>query len=482
MNPLYLRPEAVPEFAELAESGREKIARIKTRLHKALVGQELIDRDLIWEAKIAAMRVIHGHGLRAARQMAFNDFLRREGRSLTQFATWSALQVEHGPDWRDWPDELHRPSSPEVAVFAETHAEEITFFAWLQWLADNQLRDAQSAAVDAGMRIGVMNDLAVGVGGHSAEAWTYGNLFAANMGVGAPPDHFNQTGQSWGQAPWRPDRLEELSYAPFRNMVAGILRHSGGIRVDHVMGLFRLWWIPEGMAPGQGAYVRYNHDAMVGILALEAQRAEALVVGEDLGVVEPWVRTYLRERGVLGTSIGWFERDEHGRPLPPENWREYCLASVTTHDLPPTAGYLDAEHVKLQHQLGLLTESLESELAHAAAETEHYLAVLRERGWLSGEEPSTEEVVLALHKYLVATPARVLCAALTDAVGDRRTQNQPGTETEYPNWRVPLSGPDGERLLLEDIYVDERTFRLADVMNDFKVAMVPPRARVEMVD
>ena len=481
VNPLYIRPELIPEYAELDDRARSRIAQVKNRLRKELATESLICRDQIWTAKIEALRIIYDHRMRPARRMAFNDFLRREGRGLTQFATWSALVTRFGDDWRQWPAELRRPSSPTVALFAEQHVDAIIFYTWLQWIADGQLRDAQSAAKDAGMRIGIMNDLAVGVSGGSAEAWTYGNLFAEGIGVGAPPDHFNQTGQDWGQAPWRPDRLDDLSYAPFRSMVAGILRHSGGIRVDHIMGLFRLWWIPKGMGAGEGAYVRYNHEAMVGILALEAHRAGALVVGEDLGVVEPWVRDYLRARGILGTSIAWFERDAEGRPLPPEAWREYCLASVTTHDLPPTAGYLAGEHVLLQHELGLLTESLEAELATAERERDAFLDALRSRGFLTADPATTEDIVLAMHRYLVATPSRVLCAALPDAVGDRRTQNQPGTSTEYPNWRIPLSGPDGKPLSLEKLYTDERAFRLAGIMNDFTAPLRLPRSEIELV-
>ena len=473
VNPIYIRPEAIAEYAGLDERQRGRIARLRDRLERRLAGEPLIRRDDVWKAKLKALRVIFDAGLKPTRLMSLNDFVRKEGRPLSQFATWCALVNEHGLNWREWPVELRRPSSPEVARFATDHVGDIVFFSWLQWVADEQLRDAQSAAKAAGMRVGIMNDLAVGVSGHSAEAWMLGDTFARGVSVGAPPDHFNQTGQDWGQAPWRPDRLAELSYAPFRNMVAGILRHSGGIRVDHIMGLFRLWWVPQGMGPTKGTYVRYDHEAMVGILVLEAQRAGAVVVGEDLGVVEPWVRDYLRDRGILGTSIAWFERGGDGQILPPEAWREYCMASVTTHDLPPTAGYLDAAHVKLQHSLGLLTEDLDVELAGAAREREDWLRVLRERGLLTGDEPSTEEIVLAMHRFLVATPARMLCAALTDAVGDHRTQNQPGTTDEYPNWRVPLSGPDGEPMSLEDVFHSQHALRLSAVMNGF---VVPPTA------
>ena len=231
-------------------------------------------------------------------------------------------------------------------------------------------------------------------------------------------------------------------------MVSTILRHAGGIRVDHVIGLFRLWWIPDRRLATEGTYVRYDHEALVGILALEAHRAGAVVVGEDLGTVEPWVRVYLRERGILGTSILWFEFDyESDRagdaaPLAPERWREYCLASVTTHDLPPTAGYLAGDHVRLRDELGVLTRSLAEELAADEAERQAWLDNSAALAALA-DEAGEEETVQALHRYLTWTPCRLLGVALTDAVGDRRVQNQPGTIDEYPNWRVPLSGPDG---------------------------------------
>jgi 4-alpha-glucanotransferase len=249
-------------------------------------------------------------------------------------------------------------------------------------------------------------------------------------------------------------------------MISSILRHAGGLRIDHVIGLFRLWWIPEGARPTQGTYVRYDHEAMIGILALEAHRAGAVVVGEDLGTVEPWVRDYLRERGILGTSILWFEFDwdGDGRPLPPEKWREYCLASVTTHDLPPTAGYLAGDHVRLRDQLGILTRSLDEELQADEADRQAWLDNLRHRGALQSE-PDVEETVEALHRYLTWTPARLLNLSLADAVGERQLQNQPGTIDEYPNWRVPLTGPDGALVLLEDIFTNQRAADLATIMS-----------------
>ena len=213
---------------------------------------------------------------------------------------------------------------------------------------------------------------------------------------------------------------------------------------------------------------------MIGIVALEAHRAGAVVVGEDLGTVEPWVRHYLRERGVLGTSILWFEIDAFTRgPLQAEHWRDLCLSSVTTHDLPPTPGYLAGEHVRLRHALGLLTRSEADELAADKAEQAGWMAELRRVGLLppkSGgdpdeeEDPSEEEIVLALYRYLGRTPSRLLALSLADAVGERRTQNQPGTTNEYPNWRVPLAGPDGNRIFLEDVFTDRRAAALAEAL------------------
>jgi 4-alpha-glucanotransferase len=316
------------------------------------------------------------------------------------------------------------------------------------------------------MTLGVMHDLAVGVSTRGADAWSLQSSYAKGVSVGCPPDPFNQQGQDWNQPPWRPDRLVATAYAPIRDMISTILRHGGGLRIDHVIGLFRLWWIPKGARPPQGTYVRYDHEAMIGILALEAHRAGAVVVGEDLGTVEPWVRDYLRERGILGTSILWFEFDwdGDGRPLPPEKWREYCLASVTTHDLPPTAGYLAGDHVRLRDQLGILTRSLDEELQADEADRQAWLDNLRHRGALQSE-PDVEETVEALHRYLTWTPARLLNLSLADAVGERQLQNQPGTIDEYPNWRVPLTGPDGALVLLEDIFTNQRAADLATIMS-----------------
>ena len=232
-------------------------------------------------------------------------------------------------------------------------------------------------------------------------------------------------------------------------MVRTALRDSGGVRIDHVIGLFRLWWIPQGMTPDRGAYVLYDHEALVGILALEAQRAGAVVIGEDLGVVEPSAREHLLERGVLGTSILWFEWEERW-PRPPEHYRRLCLSSVTTHDLPPTAGYLGLEHVAIRERLGLLTRSVEEEREAELGAIGRVRSALVLRGLLE-PEASDEDLLVALHAWLALTPSRMLVVSLADLVGDRRAVNQPGTLDEYANWRVPLTDSAGRLVRLESV-------------------------------
>ena len=464
MNPIYIRVEEVPEFGYLGAAERAAADRLAAEQRRRNTSDDPLDRDAVWQAKRTVLVMVHAVPLTPGRQAAYDAFRCREGQGLADFATWCALAEEHGLPWQDWPAGLRDPRSGAVAAARERLADRVGFHCWLQWVLDEQSARANWAARDAGMTLGIMHDLAVGVHAEGADAWALQDVIAAGVAVGAPPDAFNQLGQNWSQPPWRPERLADAGYAPYRDMLRTVLRHAGGVRVDHVLGLFRLWWVPKGMSPRDGTYVRYDHEALVGILALEAHRAGGLVVGEDLGVVEPWVRDYLADRGILGTSILWFERDYSAgggadgggaRPLTPERWRELCLATVTTHDLPPTAGYLAGEHIRIRHELGLLTRSFEEEWAAAAAELESWLALLAELGLLP-PTPGEREIVEALHRFLARTPCRLLGVMLPDAIGDRRAINQPGTDREYPNWRVPLAWGDGRPALLEDLTASER--------------------------
>lgn len=469
-NPLYLRPEAISEFVDL--DGRKQCQQLRIATQRRADESQTVDRDLAWTAKRRILKDVHRLPRSAGRELAYAAYRVREGTALDDFAIWCALAETYGADWRRWPEPFAHPAGAGIAEFVDTHREAVDFHRWLQWQLDEQLAAAQTRATAAGMPLGLMHDLAVGVHPSGADAWALQEVLAPGMTAGAPPDEFNQRGQDWSQPPWRPDRLAEHEYQPFRALLRSALRHAGGVRIDHIIGLFRLWWIPEGMSPAEGTYLRYNHEVMVGIVALEAHRAGAVIVGEDLGTVEPWVRDYLHERGLLGTSVLWFELDRAGGggPLPADRWRSDCLSSVTTHDLPPTAGYLAGDHVRLRAKLGLLMRPVDAELEADRAERHAWIAELRRVGLLDGgdisAEPDPEAVTLALYGYLGRTPSRLLGVALTDAVGDRRTQNQPGTVDEYPNWRVPLSGPDGRELLLEDVFADRRAAALAEVLRE----------------
>jgi 4-alpha-glucanotransferase len=460
--PLYVRPEDIREVAYLTPTERAVVEAARGPVAAMNDDADRIDRDAVWAAKRLGLDAIFAVPLTPSRRAELDAFAAREGQPLQDFALWCALE-EHYLG-RERPAEVDDIRSPLVAELRTRLADRVAFHVWLQWIADQQVADAQAAAKAAGMAIGVMHDLAVGVHPQGSDAWSLREMYATGMAVGAPPDMYNQQGQTWNQPPWLPRALAEAGYAPLRDMIRTLLRHAGALRIDHVIGLFRLWWIPEGLSPAAGTYVRYDHEAMIGVLLLEAHRAGAVLIGEDLGNVEPWVREYLSARGVLGTSVLWFEREGDGF-RPPEQYRRALLATVNTHDLPPTAGYLADEHVALRARLGLLTRPVEEELADADAERATMLAMLRERGLL-GADPSEAEVIAALNVLITASPSQLLGVALVDAVGERRAQNQPGTDREYPNWQIPLAGPDGRAVLLDELADDSRFDALTRAVDD----------------
>lgn len=460
-NPLYLSVPAIPEVDRLSAADRDRLDAWSAA-GRALNTAETLDRDGAWALKLAALRLLYAVGRSEEREAAFAAYRAREGQGLVDFATWCALATVHGLPSSTWPDEVAGPGAEGIAAFREEHADEVEFHAWLQWLLEVQLDQVQESALAAGMDIGVIHDLAVGVHPLGADAWALGHALALGVTVGAPPDQFNQLGQNWSQPPWRPDRLADLGFAPFRDMVRTVLRSSGGVRVDHIIGLFRLWWIPEGASPAEGTYVAYDHEALVGILCLEAHRAGAVVIGEDLGVVEPSTRDYLRERGVLGTSVLWFEW-EHDRPLPPEHYREYAMSTVTTHDLPPTAGYLLLEHVAIRERLHLLSRPVEEEIAAESRAIDAVRGALVERGLITWES-TVEDVVVALHTWVAQTPSVLIAVSLADLVGDRRAINQPGTHREYPNWSLPLTDSDGMIVGIEDLKRASLAGRIAEAV------------------
>jgi 4-alpha-glucanotransferase len=452
ISPLYLRVEDIPEYGRLPTAHRRRIEELAVPLRAASGGGGLIDRDAVWRAKRAALEIIYRQPLPPGRRAAFERFRVHEGQPLDDWAAWCALAEIHGPDWRGWPQPLRSIRSAAVGAELARLRSRARFHAWLQWIADEQRAAAQAAARAAGMRIGVVADLAVGAHPGGADAWAYADVLVPQVSVGAPPDEFNQRGQDWGQPPWHPSRLAAAGYGPLAGLMRAAFGHTGGLRADHVMGLFRLWWVPAGMTPDRGTYVRYRHEAMVGVLTGEAARAGALAIGEDLGTVEDWVRDYLAAHGVLGTSMLWFERCRDGLPRPPGQWRHRCLATVGTHDVPPVAAFVTGEQVTLRAGLGLLTREPAAEQAAAAASLQAWQDALAREGLaVAAARPDPAEFTVALYRYLARTPAALLGVSLADAVGERRPQNLPGTTTQYPNWCVPLADGDGRPVLLEDL-------------------------------
>ncbi|MGH4016962.1 MAG: 4-alpha-glucanotransferase, partial [Pseudonocardiaceae bacterium] len=336
-NPLYLRIEDTGGYGRAAQAVRAQVDALRVTS-----GAELIDHDAVWRAKRAVLELLWR--AEGGPSPVMSDGLR-------DFATFCALAERYGARWSRWPAELRHPAR------ASADPQRLAFHAWVQQQCAEQLAAVHDAA--GGMAIGVLHDLAVGVDPEGADAWALQDVLATGVSIGAPPDAFSQRGQNWGLPPWRPDRLAATGYAAYRDMLRAVLAHADGLRIDHVAGLWRLWWVPPGASPDQGTYVHYDADAMLAALALEAHRAGAVVVGEDLGTVEPEVTEALAERRMLGCGVLWFARDEQapGEPLlAPRRWPERAAASISTHDLPTAAGFLRGEHVRVRAELGLLGE------------------------------------------------------------------------------------------------------------------------------
>jgi 4-alpha-glucanotransferase len=462
VSPLYLRIEDIPEYADLSSPERKRVSRIAQPLRAASQTPALIDRNAVWTAKREALDMLRKVPLADTRQAAFDAFRAEHGQALADWSAWCALAEVHGPDYRTWPAHLRDPRSAEAEVRRGDLAAQAEFHTWVQWLVAAQVAAAQAAAKTAGMAIGVIADLAIGAHPGGADAWAGHEYFARGFTVGAPPDAFNQRGQDWGLPPMHPRALTAAGYRPLADLVKANLALGGGLRIDHMMGLSRLWWIPEGRPPTEGAYVYYDAPGTLGTLAAAAASAGSVVVGEDLGTVEPWLREALAARGILGTQMLWFERGWSNEPLAPQWWRENSMATVSTHDLPPAAAFLSGSQVTDRLLLGLLTRSEEEERAEDDHMVNDWIGALVGQGLLAaGERPTSDEFTVALYAYLAKTPAKLISVNLAEAAGEVRSQNMPGTSDEYPNWKLPLCGPDGQPVLLEDLAANDRVRRVA---------------------
>jgi 4-alpha-glucanotransferase len=395
-------PGATSVAAELAASDRRG---------RALVERELIDRDAVLALKLEALTALFH---RVPLPDAFHRWRGEQGVSLEQWGTFCALAEEHGPGWPSWPADLRRPAGPAVAEARRARAERVTFHAWCQWIAEEQLRAAAFGGA------GLLGDLAVGFDAGGFDAWIDQDLLALDCRVGAPPDEFAPDGQDWGIPPYVPWKLREAEYQPLIETIRATLRGMLGLRIDHVMGLSRLFWIPVGLPPAEGAYVNHTPYELMDIVAVEAHRAGVFVVGEDLGTVEPALRDAMRERNVLGTVVAIFE-DE-----PPERYRPAAVAALSTHDLPTAAG--------------LLTGADEAATARIRRRVDQ--SDLRTRlEALAAPCRGVREATVQAHRALASAPCRLVVASLDDAVGELRRANLPGTIDEWPNWRLRLPVP-----------------------------------------
>lgn len=416
LNPIYLAVDRVAGSAELADVSRLANAG------RALNREPLVDRDRVWALKAEALwSIFKASPASRAGDPTFESFRAERGVTLERFATYSALAEIHGSAWQEWPVALRHPDGAGVTEFARSAdgASRVAFHAWLQWLAERQLEEAGRFGEDA---LGVVQDLAVGVDRDGADGWMWQDVFALGMDIGAPPDEFNTRGQNWALPPFDPWRLRACAYQPWIESLRGVLRHAGGVRVDHVMGLFRLFWIPAGSEPSDGAYVRYPSAEMLDILALEAYRAGAVVVGEDLGTVEDEVRAELYERQVLSYRVWWFESQRTGA------WPERALGAITTHDLPTVAGVLDGSDLEAQRECGM-NPSVDS-----AERLRHRLLDWTE----SNPDDGAPLVIERAYRDLAEAPCLLLVASLEDSLAVTERPNMPGTTDEWPNWRRAL--------------------------------------------
>jgi len=454
-NALYLDPEAVPELAT-CEAARRLLDEPALRLRReALQRADRIDHEAVARALAPVLRALHAGfraGADAARAEAYADYCRREGTALDDFATFEVLcgllAAPGAPPlraWWQWPEAYRDPRSAAVAALAKAHELEVDFQRWLQFELDRQLGRVACAARDAGCRIGLYPDLALGAARASADTWMEPRAFARGANIGAPPDDYAPEGQDWGLPPLHPQRLREDGYRFFARVLRASFAHAGALRLDHAMSLVRLFWIPDGRPGSEGAYVAYRPDELLGVLALESRRVRALIVAEDLGTLPPELPGLLADWGLLRSAVTRFEREADGRYRPARDYPPHALASLETHDLPPLPGFLDGTDLALRRKAGALASDAELAAAKAerSAEVRAFRARLAEDGLLpDATRASPDEVSLAAHAFLAGTPSRLVAASLDDLAGEHEPVNLPGVAPErHRSWSRRMAEP-----------------------------------------
>ena len=478
LNVLYIAVPDVPEFAECAEA-RQRVATPEFERELArLRSTENVDYPGAARAKLPVLQVLFDHFRRAhlghgtARARDFEDYRRDRGESLRLHALHDAIDAHLRPQdpdrywgWPVWPAELRDPTHEAVRDFEERHREAVDFHAWLQWIADEQLAAAQRLARELGMPIGLYGDYAVGVNPSGSETWSDQCVYRMGAGVGAPPDALALKGQDWGIPPQDPHALIAAGYRPFSNLVAANMRHFGALRLDHVMALFRQWWVPVGLGATDGGYVHYPLDDLMSVLALESVRHGCLVVGEDLGTVPDEMRRAMAEFAVYSYKVLLFEKHGDGRFRRPEEYVHRAIATVTTHDLPTLRGYWAGRDLELRDRLQLFPgeEIRRYVLDERVRDRAQLLAALDAVGLrpaLAGEAESGygEPLAHAVQLYLAKSAAALVVLQFEDLVGMADPVNVPGTSHEHANWQRKVTAS------LDDAFGRETTLRLfADV-------------------
>ncbi|HXX84928.1 MAG TPA: 4-alpha-glucanotransferase [Casimicrobiaceae bacterium] len=461
LNALYLDVEAIDDFRESAEA-RSLFASQEFQGALARVrATALVDYPRVAELKARALALAYGWFRRAhlhagdARATAFRAFCADGGNALRQHALFEALQEQFFRDdasihgWQAWPEAFRRPDSAEVERFAAEHRERVEYYQYLQWQAALQLDAVARGLRERSVPIGLYADLAVSIDASGAEAWSNQESYAVKASVGAPPDEFNLQGQAWGLPPLIPERLREVEYAPFIAMLRANMRHAAALRVDHVMGLKRLFWVPAGAKAADGAYVHYPFDDLLGILALESQRHRCVIVGEDLGTVPDELRAALARVGMLSTRLLLFEREPSGEFKPPAAYVQQAVVAASSHDLPTLAGWWQGRDLELRSRLGLFPDHTvrDSQIAARAGDRSRLLRALEREALLPegiGTDPAsissmTSALALAVHAFLARTPAQLMLVQLEDVIGVRDQANLPATVESHPNWRRKLA-------------------------------------------
>ncbi len=451
LEPLYIdvtHPSVTGESAEV-----EQLLRARAPEIAELRALDAVDYGRVWalkrpilEASFAAFDDRRTRLPDDPDVVDFDRFVTEGAGPLADFALFSAVSDERGGDvWWTWPEALRRPDGPGAATYRDAHRARVDFQLYLQWLADRQLAGAAGAGKDAGLAFGFYRDLAVGTSHGGAEAWANQGVYAGGISVGAPPDAFSADGQTWGLPPPNPTAPGRAWLDTFAGLLAANMRHAGALRIDHAMGLSRLFWIPEGMPGGAGAYVHYPFEQMIGELALESQRARCLVIGEDLGTVAPGFRERLAEADVLSYRVLFFERDDALGFKPAADYPEKAVACVATHDLPTFSGWWRGAEIAERRALGSFTEAEADRASRDRAVERRKLAEAIGRPDLADEAEATSDLVGTVHRFAASAPSVLVMAQADDLAGEATAINLPGTGAERPNWRRRLK-PDVDAL------------------------------------